>query len=252
MQVIENIYYTDARHPYQTLDLYLPETDSFPVFIYFHGGGLTRGDKRSKQLFPKDLQEKGIAVICANYRLYPEAVYPEFIRDSAAAVAWAYKHMTEYGNITGYFIGGSSAGGYLTQMLCFDRKYLNVYNVDPDKVTGYIMDAGQPTTHFNILKERGLDTRRVIVDEAAPLYHITDARNYPPMQIILAENDMQNRAEQTALLISTLKHFNYDMSKLDYRFMPGCKHCEYKKMYDENGRNLFANLVASFITKYNS
>lgn len=248
MKIVTDIYYTGANLPQQSLDLYLPDCEKFPVFIYFHGGGIVSGDKKDR--FLSFLQEKGVAVISANYRLYPDAVYPEFIRDAAAAVAWAYKHMPEYGTVTGYFVGGSSAGGYLTQMLCFDKKYLKMHNIDSDSLSGYVMDAGQPTAHFSVLKERGIDSRRVIIDESAPIYHITAGRNYAPMQIIVAENDMRNRFEQTQLMISTLKHLGCEEEKIDYRFMPGCEHVEYINQFNEDGSSVFADLIYDFISKH--
>ena len=257
MKAIEKIFYTNRKCPEQYLDLFLPDSDTFPVFVYFHGGGLTRNkpivertEPRTVPKFAEYMVNHGVAVILAEYRCYPDACYPEFINDAAYVVAWAKNHMAEYGDVTGLFVGGSSAGGYLTQMLCFDKKYLGKHNIDPDSITGYLMDAGQPTTHFNVLKERGIDSRRVIVDEAAPLYHICAGRDYPPMQIIVAENDMRNRFEQTQLLISTLKHFGYDESKLDYRYMPGFKHCEYSKHFDDHGNNILGKVFCEFISKY--
>ena len=258
MKPVERIFYTNLKHPEQYLDLCLPECDTFPVFIFFHGGGLTRKEPVTSTpsspdnlpKFAKYLLKMGVAVIRAEYRCYPEACYPEFIVDAASVVAWAKNHMPEYGNITGYFVGGSSAGGYLTQMLCFDKKYLGKHNIDSDTIDGYIMDAGQPTTHFNVLKERGVDSRRVIVDEAAPLYHITAGREYPPMQIIVAEHDMRNRFEQTQLLMSTLKHLGCEDEKIDYRFMPGYKHTEYRKYCDENGDSILGKVYYEFISKH--
>jgi len=248
MKIIKDIFYTSYNHPRQSLDVHLPDAEAFPVLVYFHGGGIVNGSK--EQQWVQYLVGKGIALISCNYRLYPEASYPDFIKDAAAAVAWAYKHMEEYGTIKGFFIGGSSAGGYLTQMLCFDKKYLALHRIDADAISGYVMDAGQPTVHFNVLKERGVDPRRVIIDEAAPMFHITRDRNYAPMQIIVAENDMVNRAEQTALMISTLKHMGCPDEKIDYRFMQGCKHVEYLKKFDENGNNLFAEVVSDFVFKH--
>lgn len=249
MKVIEDIYYTHAQSPFQSLDLYLPDAESFPVVIYFHYGGFTGGDKKGYKFIPY-LVEKGVAVISANYRMYPEATFPDFIRDGAMAVAWAKKHMPEYGNITGYFIGGSSAGGYLTMLLCFDQKYLKLHKIDPDEITGYIMDGGQPTTHFNVMVERGFDKRRVVIDEAAPIYHIAEGREYPPMQIIVAENDLRNRNEQNALLVSTLKHFGVADERIDYRIMPGYKHVKYVNDITEDGRSVFADVVFAFVEKY--
>ena len=249
MRKSENIFYTESCRNAQSLDLYLPEKETFPVLVYFHGGGLVNGDK-ARAVFYEELQQKGVAVISANYRMYPEAAYPDFLKDAAMAVSWAYKHMGEYGNVTGIYVGGSSAGGYITQMLCFDKKYLMLHNIDPDTVNGYIMDAGQPTTHFNVLKERGIDSRRVIVDEAAPLYHVAGERKYPPMQIIVSDHDMENRLEQTQLLISTLKHFGCDMSRVDYRLMENCRHCQYTRRDDETFKGVFSQMICEFIEKY--
>lgn len=247
MKILENICYGAEKPESQVLDLYLPDNDKFPVVIYFHGGGIIEGDKKEK--FLHYLQEKGVAVISANYRMYPEAKYPEFIDDAASVVAWAYKNMTTYGSVQGIFVGGSSAGGYMTQMLCFDKSYLAKHDIDSDKVTGYIMDAGQPTAHFNVLKERGFDHRRVIIDETAPIYHITANRSYAPMLVITAEHDMRNREEQTNLMISTLLHLGCEESKIDRRVMPGYKHVGYVNDISEDGNSVFADLIYSFVSR---
>ena len=227
MKVIEDIYYTKEKHEMKMLDIYLPEAKAFPVFVYFHGGGIRSGSRKDYVFFSQ-LAEKGIAVVSAEYRLYPEASYPEFLKDAAAAVAWVHNNMSEYGEVKGIFVGGSSAGGYLTQMLCFDKKYLGIYEIDADSIDGYIMDAGQPTVHFNILEERGIDSRRVIIDEAAPIFHINGERNYPKMLIIVADNDMENRYEQNLLMASTLKHFGFE-EKVNFKLMENHGHCEYIK-----------------------
>ena len=39
------------------------------------------------------------------------------------------------------------------KMLCFDEKYLKAVGMLPTDIAGYIHDAGQPTSHFNVLKE---------------------------------------------------------------------------------------------------
>ena len=48
--------------------------------------------------FGKYVAEKGIAFVSVNYRMYPQAVYPQFIRDAAEAVGWVYKNIGKYGN----------------------------------------------------------------------------------------------------------------------------------------------------------
>ncbi len=244
MRIVENICYGKAQHPEQYLDIYLPDKDSFKVFVYMHGGGIESGDKaRGCQEVAKCITEHGHCFVSINYRMYPQAVYPEFIRDSAEAVGWVCKNISEYGNCEGIYIGGSSAGGYLSMMLCFDDKYLAPYKIPQGVIKGYIHDAGQPTTHFNVLRERRIDSRRVIIDEAAPLYHIGKAIEYPPMLFIVSDNDMANRYEQTQLVLSTMKHFGYDENKIEYRLMHGT-HCHYVRT------EVFAKMICEFLEKF--
>ena len=249
MKIIKDIRYSNIGHERQVLDLYLPDTDEFSVFVYFHGGGINGGDKEG-HIFINDLVQKGVAVVCANYRLYPTAVFPEFIQDAATAVVWVKNNIGNYGKCTKLFVGGSSAGGYITQLLCFDKKYFAIHDFDADSIDGYFLDAGQPTSHFNVLKERGYDYRRVIIDETAPIYFIDGRRNYPPMKIIVSDNDMENRLEQTKLLVSTLKHFECDMSKVDFEIVENCGHCGYCERVDENNKSDFAKMIYKFISDW--
>ncbi len=243
MKIITDIAYSTLHD--QKLDVYLPDRESFPVFVYFHGGGITGGDKARQKTALECIAERGIAVVSANYRLYSSAKYPDFIEDAAEAVAWVFKNIGSYGKTTGIFVGGSSAGGYISQMLCFDKKWLARHDIRPCDISGFVHDAGQPTCHFNVLRERGIDSRRVIVDESAPLYHVGEDGEYPPMLIIVSDDDMQNRYEQTMLLVSTLGHFGFS-DRVQLKIMHG-KHCEYLGVADENGENLFGKVVAPFI-----
>ena len=246
MKIINDIFYIEDGNPSHTLDIYLPDNDSFKVFLYFHGGGLEAGRKGAAGVFAEGFTNSGIAVVSAEYRMYPTASYPEFIKDAAAAVSWVFKNMGEYGNIEGIYVGGSSAGGYISQMLCFDKKYLAPFKLNPMDISGFIHDAGQPTTHFNVLRERGIDSRRVIIDEAAPIYHIGKDKEYPPMLLFVSDNDMPGRLEQTHLLMATLKNFDYDLSKVKLSFMENSRHCSYLKPL-ESGENLFVNITSEFI-----
>ncbi|MBR5307556.1 MAG: alpha/beta hydrolase [Clostridia bacterium] len=247
MAIYKHIMYSDASEECY-LDLRIPEgKDEFYCFVYFHGGGMVAGG--SWEPFHDKLMEMGFAVASTQYRMYPDAKFPDFVVDSANAVAWTMKNIGNYGKCKGVFVGGSSAGGYLSMMLCFDTHFLRDAGVDPMDVAGYLHDAGQPTTHFNILeKERGINRNRVIIDEAAPLYHIGVEKEYPRMMFIVSDNDMENRLEQTNLVISTLRHFRYDMSKVDMRIMHG-NHCAYVKELYEDGSSPMANIIAEFILR---
>lgn len=240
MKLISDVCYGKAKYTEQHLDIYLPDKNSFKVFVYMHGGGIESGDKSSAKVVGEYVASHGIAFVSINYRMYPQAVYPQFIFDSAEAVAWVYNNIGEYGECEGIYVGGSSAGGYLSMMLCFDKKYLLPYKLPSNIIKGYIHDAGQPTTHFNVLRERGFDSRRVIIDEAAPIYHIGKVDNYPPMMFIVSDNDLKNRYEQTQLTISTLKHFAYNENNIYYRLMHGT-HCHYSVTEE------FGKIICEFI-----
>ncbi len=247
MKKHESISY--AAHGACLLDLYLPEAAHFPVFVYFHGGGIESGSRVGVECFLEELTQAGIAVVSADYRMYPDAKYPDFIEDAALAVAWVKNHIGEYGGCDGIYVGGSSAGGYLSMMLCFDEKYYKAAGVSPDDIAGYVHGAGQPTAHFNVLKNGGTDPRRVIVDESAPLYHIGTSEHYPPMHFIVSDNDMENRYEQTMLVLSTLKHFGLD-GTVTHTVMHGthCAYCSVKKnVRNGKGEYAFGAIIRDFI-----
>ena len=231
------------------IDLFLPETESFDIFVYFHGGGLCAGDRKGKEvgLLAKTLADKGIATASVEYRMYPNAKFPDFIEDCADAVAWIKNNINDYCDCKRVFVGGSSAGGYISMMLCFDSRYLYRRGLTPLDIDGYVHDAGQPTSHFNVLKELGKDSRRLIVDETAPMYFVGTANEYAPMLFIVADNDMFGRYEQTMLMISGMKHFGHE-DKISLKVMNG-KHCSYNFTVDENGENDLAKIVAEFINK---
>lgn len=245
MKTVFDVCYNEKTKQY--LDIYLPDSDGFSVLLYFHGGGLEAGDKSNQKVLFDYMISQGIAVVSANYRMYPNAKYPDFLIDASDATAWVFKNIGNYGKIKGIYVGGSSAGGYISQMLCFDKTWLSKHGIKSTDITGFIHDAGQPTCHFNVLRERGLDTRRVIIDDSAPLYHIGEDEKYPPMLILVSDNDMQNRYEQTMLLVSTLKHFGH-FEKVQLKVMNGT-HCAYVGATDQNGESVLGKLVTEFINR---
>ncbi len=247
MKKTENIIYGNFESS-QQLDVYLPEASVSSVFVYFHGGGLEKGDKRSAEVFAPYLTERGIAVVSANYRMYPNAKYPDFICDAAQVVAWTSEYMRKELHCDRLYVGGSSAGGYLSMMLCFDKRYLANVGLDNSAISGYFHDAGQPTAHFKVLKYGKNDPRRIIVDESAPLYYVGLEDKYPPMRFVVSDNDMKGRYEQTMLMLCALSHFGYQ--NYDHIVMHG-KHCEYCDKLDESGESVLGKMIDSFVNQFN-
>lgn len=253
VKLIENIVYDAQIGEAGLLDIYLPQVSDgteLPLLIYFHGGGLEMGDKKDARGMYMELAAKGVIIATANYRMYPDVGYPVFIEDAANAVSFLCKHIHEYAVCGPMWIGGISAGGYLAMMLHFAPDFLSAFGIDNNIFAGYIFDAGQPTTHFNVLRERGLDTGAVRVDEAAPIYYLIepyDANLQQRFLIIAAENDMPGRKEQNELLIRTMETHGYQKEQIDYRVMPGFTHAGYVEALDESGHYPYTNMIWEFI-----
>ena len=152
------------------LDIYYPKTRKpFKTLVWFHGGGLTGGEK----YIPEQLLKKGIAVVAVNYRLSPRAKSPAAVQDAAAAVAWVFKHIAEYGgDPSQVYVSGHSAGGYQALMLALDKQWLAAEGIDADAVAAYYPISGQTATHFSIRTERGISFTTPLVDCMAPLGNV--------------------------------------------------------------------------------
>ena len=90
------------------------------------------------------------------------------------------------------------------------------------------------------------DLSVIIVDEKAPLYYVGTAKKYPPMLFLIADNDIENRYEQTVLMMSTLKHFGYNMDKINMKLIHSV-HCEYVEKTDENNESILGQIILDFI-----
>lgn len=243
MNMIKDIVYGTLDTKNQVLDLYLPGKDAneaADVLIYFHGGGLEHGDKSGGVNF-EYLANAGMIVISANYRMYPEAKFPEFLEDAASVVNWAKENLSSYKKVNRTFVGGSSAGAYMTAMLAFDGKYLEKYGMKTTDIDGYIIDSAQMTTHFNVLRERGINTKRIMVDDAAPVYFLNENTEFPNALVVVSDNDMPCRLEQNLMFLKTAEMFQCPDGKLQYKLMEGYKHCGYTKS------ELFAEIILQYM-----
>lgn len=210
------------------LDVYYPvRKKGFPTIVWFHGGGLEGGGKHVPEMF----MNQGFAVVAVNYRLSPKAQNPAYTEDAAAAVAWAYKHIEEYGGSPRrVFVTGHSAGGYLTLMVGLDKSYLQEYGVDADSIAAYLPISGQTVTHFTIRKERSLPEGIPVIDQYAPCNKAR--KDTPPFVLITGDRnlEMADRYEENALLASVLKNIGnkkvslYELQGFDHGqvYVPGC------------------------------
>ena len=245
--LIPDIPYTSARDTRCRYDLYLPDgTDTCPLIIYFYGGSLKKGAKEGNRL-ARAAVEAGYAVAVPDYRLIPEVSYPAFIEDAADAVCAVMRGMEQYTDrVSRIFVGGHSAGAYLSMMLAFDRHYLDVRGIDRSKIAGWLFISGQPTTHFSVLESRGMDKRAVIIDDTAALWYVRSDVGEPAL-IVTCDADLACRREQNYLLLATLKRFGYT-SLLRFADIQNCSHGGLVKP-DENGKVPVMPHIIDFISE---
>jgi acetyl esterase/lipase len=195
------------------LDLHVPvDATNFPTVVWFHGGGLTKGERE----VPKALRERGFAVVGAGYRLSPSVKAATCIDDAAAAVAWTFRSIPGYGGaLDRIYVSGHSAGGYLAAMVGLDKRWLATHGIDADHLAGIVPYSGQCITHFTIRSERGIPERQPLIDEFAPLYHVR--RDAPPLLLITGDRnrEMLGRYEENAYLWRMMKVVGHTRTRLE-------------------------------------
>lgn len=203
----ENIRYSKNRDAYSQercyLHVYYPvDMKDAPVLVWLHGGGLTGGNT----FVPQHLMESGMVIVAVNYRLMPKVGIADCIDDAAASVAWAFENAEKYnGNAKKVYVCGHSAGGYLASMVALDRKYLQKYGKDADRIAAVIPLSGQAITHFAQRNLQGIPALQATIDEFAPLYHVRG--DAAPFIIVSGDREMEmnGRYEEQAYFWRMLK-----------------------------------------------
>lgn len=134
-------------NPRQKLDIYRPHgaapTGGYPMVVFFYGGSWNHGDRASYKFVGEALASRGILALLADYRLYPEVRYPDFLDDSALALAYGMNRARSLGaDPARVFVMGHSAGAYNAAMLALDARWLKARGHDSSQLAGWIGLAG--------------------------------------------------------------------------------------------------------------
>ena len=181
---------------------YQSDAKERPVIVWFHGGGLVSGHRE----IPEPLQHKDYVIVGVEYRFLPHVPTEAIIDDAAAAIAWVFDHIQQYGgDPQQIYISGHSAGGYLVSMVGLDKQWLNRYGKDADLLAGIIPYSGQAITHYETRKMQGYSPLQPTIDALAPLYHVR--KDCAPMLIISGDREMElyGRYEEQAYFWRMLK-----------------------------------------------
>ncbi len=96
--------------------IYSPTTDStFPILVFFHGGGFVLGTLDEFDPFCTYLAEgASCMVISVGYRLAPENKYPAAVEDVKTAINWIGRNAVQLnGDVSRIAVAGDSAGANL-------------------------------------------------------------------------------------------------------------------------------------------
>jgi len=174
------------------LDIYQPVEGGqmpSPTVVFFYGGGWEKGEKKDYKFVAEALTSKGITVVIPDYRVYPEVVFPAFVDDAAAAVAWTAENIEQFGGDADLvFVAGHSAGAHIATLLSINPDYLAKHSFSPEKIKGVIGLAGP--YDFLPLKSRTLKTifgSETLQWQSQPINHV--ATNHPPMLLLVGEKD---------------------------------------------------------------
>lgn len=183
-------YGPDAR---QQLDVYQPVTAAppggWPLVVFFYGGSWNSGSRGDYRFVGEALAARGIVAVVADYRLYPQVSYPDFLRDSASAVAWGLAQAKALGaDPKRVFVMGHSAGGYNAAMVAIDGRWLAATGHAPRELAGWIGLAGA----YDFLPTRVPEVKPVFHDpdypkDAMPVDHVS--AKAPPAFLAVAARD---------------------------------------------------------------
>lgn len=133
--------------PRHRLDVYTPRgaapATGWPTVVFFYGGSWNSGARADYAFVGAALAARGVLTLVADYRLYPEVRYPDFLTDCALAVSYALEHTSSLGaDPKRIVVMGHSAGAYNAAMLALDARWLAATSHAPHELAGWIGLAG--------------------------------------------------------------------------------------------------------------
>jgi acetyl esterase/lipase len=200
----KSIAYGD--HPRQKLDVFVPVAalPNAPVLVFFYGGSWKSGTKDDYEFVGQALAAQGFVTVVADYRLFPEARYTDFLADSAAAVRWAADNATAYGGDGRRIVlAGHSAGAYNAAMVALDPRYLRQAGVDPRNIRAFAGLSG-PYDFLPLDPGTAQEVFGAVPDKAAT-QPVTFVRpSSPPAFLATGDQDTTVRPKNTISLAAKL------------------------------------------------
>ena len=227
---INNIPYTDSGSEYHLLDVYYPEDAKgpLPVIIEIHGGGWMYGTKDLNKIYAQYLAKRGFVVFNLSYRLVPEVLVPDQLKDVALAICKAKELMPTLPCDTSKIIlTGDSAGGQLasfTAALSRSAALREHFGTADHGIDFSCVVLTSPVAYMNDELPMGLYCRMMWGEKGRKKSSrkymnidelINEVTDFPPTILITSSGDVL-ALKQTRRLHSTLLEKGCDAELLDY------------------------------------
>lgn len=226
--VVENLIYGEEK--WHVLDVHIPKKlnnkslasfiQTKPVVLFLYGGGWTSGNKSQYYFAASAFTDLGYLVVVPDYVKYPKGKFPEFVYDSAKALAWTKQSISQYGGDPNkLFIVGHSAGAHIGALLMADERYLNASDLRPSDVLAFAGMAGP----YNFTPERSPYTKIFGPEEN---YSQMKVMNFiqgdePPMMMLHGTDDKTVGILNKDTLIEKIEQFGGEYADVTY---PGVSH----------------------------
>ena len=190
----------------QTLDVYTPtgKLASEDIIIFIYGGSWTSGEKSNYRFIAQPFAEAGFKTILPNYRLYPEVKFPEFVEDTAKAVAWVYRKQSKK-KPSKIILIGHSAGAHIAALIALNPHFLEAEGLSRSIIKAWVSLAGPLA--FNPLNTKStrpiFETVRDNIKQAQPINFAT--KDSPPGILFHGKDDITVYEKNSIVMAKILK-----------------------------------------------
>jgi acetyl esterase/lipase len=217
-----------------------------PLVVYIHGGGWTGGSLEQYLPHIQRIAAEGFAAASVEYRLVPEACFPEILYDVARACAWLKANASRYGfDGRRAMTAGSSAGGHLALLLAARGGELAASGIC-GAVPTFVAAVGQcPATTLEQIEGDGvLEFRRQArgncpLAECSPV-HI-DPEKFPPLEIHHGTDDTTIPLDESRRFVERLSQAGRECELV---VLPGIPHAFGYNLSKEPGELSFKRTLA--------
>ncbi len=211
-----------------------------PVLVYVHGGFWVLRTSKEFGFVARGPASSGVATVVTNYALAPAAKIGEMVRQTRAAVAWAYRNAGSFGgDPERLHVVGHSAGGHLVATLLM-TDWEGEYGLPKGIIKSATAVSGlydlSPFPYTFLQPKLGLTAEEVL--EYSPILHLPDEA--PPLLLPYGEKETDGFKGQSEDFLAAWKDAGLDGALLP---IPGKDHFDILDGFLDAGSPLLSPIL---------